>query len=137
MLMQFGFRRKMLYICIAKRREPVNAGFSPLFLFKISIFYLGDKKFYLRDKFFFGPDRNFFGPSWCAQRLFRKFFGLQIIKDIKVFRAQKLDFNISGDCSGGCKAMYRTLLEGVWLSDIGRMAEVRNVPHLACSKFAA
>ena len=26
----------------------------------------------------------------------------------------------------------RTLLEGVWLSDIGRMAEVRNVPHLAC-----
>ena len=28
--------------------------------------------------------------------------------------------------------MYRTLLEGVWLSDIGRMAEVRNVTHLAC-----
>ena len=27
--------------------------------------------------------------------------------------------------------MYRTLLEGVWLSDIGRMAEVRNVSHLA------
>ena len=41
-----------------------------------------------------------------------------------------------GNYSGGCKAMYRTLLEGVWLSDIGRMAEVRNVPHLACSKFA-
>ena len=29
-----------------------------------------------------------------------------------------------------------TLLEGVWLSDIGRMVEVRNIPHLACSKFA-
>ena len=28
--------------------------------------------------------------------------------------------------------MYRTLLVGVWLSGIGRMAEVRNVPHLAC-----
>ena len=28
--------------------------------------------------------------------------------------------------------MCRTLLEGVWLSDIGRMAEVRNVPHPAC-----
>ena len=28
--------------------------------------------------------------------------------------------------------MYRALLEGVWLSDIGLMAEVRNVPHLAC-----
>ena len=27
--------------------------------------------------------------------------------------------------------MYRTLLEDVWLSDIGHMAEVRNVPHLA------
>ena len=27
--------------------------------------------------------------------------------------------------------MYHTLLEGVWFSDIGRMAEVRNVPHLA------
>ena len=27
--------------------------------------------------------------------------------------------------------MYRTLLEDVCLSDIGRMAEVRNVPHLA------
>ena len=30
-----------------------------------------------------------------------------------------------------CKAMCHTFLEGVWLSDIGRMAEVRNVPHLA------
>ena len=37
--------------------------------------------------------------------------------------------------SGGCKAMYRTLLEGVWLSDIGRMAEVRNVPHLAWCEY--
>ena len=27
--------------------------------------------------------------------------------------------------------MYRTFLENVWLSDIGRMAEVRNVPHVA------
>ena len=42
-----------------------------------------------------------------------------------------MDFNISSDYSGGCKAMYHTLLEGVWLSGIGRMAEVRNVPHLA------
>ena len=32
MLMQFGFRLKMLYICIAKRREPVNTGLSPLFV---------------------------------------------------------------------------------------------------------
>ena len=27
--------------------------------------------------------------------------------------------------------LSHTLLEGVWLSGIGRMAEVRNVPHLA------
>ena len=27
--------------------------------------------------------------------------------------------------------MYCTLLEGVWISDIGRMAEVRNVQHVA------
>ena len=27
--------------------------------------------------------------------------------------------------------MYSTLFEDVWLRDIGRMAEVRNVPHLA------
>ena len=28
--------------------------------------------------------------------------------------------------------MYRPLLEVVWLSDFGRLPEVRNVPHLAC-----
>ena len=37
----------------------------------------------------------------------------------------------NGNYSGGCKAMCRTLLEGVWLNEIGRKAEVRNVPHLA------
>lgn len=40
-----------------------------------------------------------------------------------------------GSYSGGCKTMCRTLLEGVWLSDIGRMAEVRNVPHLAWCEY--
>ena len=47
MLKRFGFRRKMLYICIAKRRRPVNKGFSPLFLPKIGDFYLVDRNFYL------------------------------------------------------------------------------------------
>ena len=37
--------------------------------------------------------------------------------------------------AGGYKAMYLTLLEDVWLSDIGRMAEVRNVPHLAWCEY--
>ena len=29
---------------------------------------------------------------------------------LKFFALKKLDFNISGNYSGGCKAMYRTLL---------------------------
>ena len=41
------------------------------------------------------------------------------------------NFRMNRNYSGGCKAKYHTLLEGVWLSDIGRMAKVRNVPHLA------
>ena len=45
--------------------------------------------------------RIFFGPSWCAQWRFRKFFGLQILKDIKVFGTKKLHFNISSNYSGG------------------------------------
>ena len=31
--------------------------------------------------------------------------------------------------------MYHTLLEGVWLSGIGRMTEVRNVPRLAWCEY--
>ena len=100
MLMRFGFRREMLYLCIAKRREPASTGFFPLFLLKIRVFYLGGRKIYLRDKIFFWLGRIFFWLGRGAHGLLWKFFGLQIIKDIKVFRAQKLDFNISGDCSG-------------------------------------
>ena len=70
MLMQFGFRRKKQYLCIAKRREPANTGFSPLFCPKISDFYLRDRKFYLRDKNFFGLGTIFFGPDRCAQHRF-------------------------------------------------------------------
>ena len=32
MLNRFAFRRKIYYLCIAKRREPANTGFFPLFL---------------------------------------------------------------------------------------------------------
>ena len=31
MLNRFAFRRKMYYLCVAKRREPIDKGFSPLF----------------------------------------------------------------------------------------------------------
>ena len=63
MLIRFGFRAKMLYLCIAKRREPAYSRFSPLFVLKIMVFYLGDREIYLRDKFFFGLGRIFFGPD--------------------------------------------------------------------------
>ena len=109
--MRFGFRGKKWYICIAKRRESVSRGFSPLFLLKISVFYLGDRKIYLWEKNFFGPDRIFFGLGRKSQWRFSWFFGRRIIKNIKVFRAKKFDFNSSGNYSGHhCLAMYRTLL---------------------------
>ena len=63
MLIRFGFRAKMLYLCIAKRREPAYSRFSPLFVLKIMVFYLGDREIYLRDNFFFGLGRIFFGPD--------------------------------------------------------------------------
>ena len=68
MLKRFEFRVKKQYLCIAKRREPANTGFSPLFCPKISDFYLRDRKFYLRDKNFFGPGTIFFGLGRIAQR---------------------------------------------------------------------
>ena len=92
MLIQFGFRRKMLYICIAKRREPANTGFSPLFCLEIRVFYLRSSIFYLRDKKFFGLGTIFFGLGRIAQRRFRKFFGPEIIKNMKVFRTKKVGF---------------------------------------------
>ena len=79
-----------MYIWIAKRREPVDAGFLLFFRVKINNFYLRDRKIYLRDKIFFGLGRIFFGLGRSAPRRFRKFFGLQILKDIKVFGAQKI-----------------------------------------------
>ena len=82
----------MLYICIAKRREPVNRGFSLLFCLKFKVFYLGCRKIYLRDKNFFGLGRIFFGPSWCTDCLSRKIFKAEIIKDIKVFGTRKIGF---------------------------------------------
>ena len=61
MLKEFGFRQKMLYICIAKRRTPETRGVLLFFELKISDFYLIDRIFYLRDKFFFGLGTIFFG----------------------------------------------------------------------------
>ena len=98
---ELDFAGKCCIFVLAQRREPIDAGFLLFFCPKISDFYLGDRKIYLRDKNFFWLLRIFFGPSWCAQWRFRKFFGLQILKDIKVFGAKKLHFNISSNYSGG------------------------------------
>ena len=51
------------------------------------------------------------------------------------FNTHGVGINSGCNYSGGSKAMYHTLLEGVWLSDIGRMTEVRNVPHLAWCEY--
>ena len=82
----------MLYICIAKRRTPETRGVLLFFELKISDFYLRDRNFYLRDKFFFGLGTIFFGLGRNAKLRFRKFFGLQIIKNIKVFGPKKVGF---------------------------------------------
>ena len=92
MLMQFGFRTKMYYLCPSEEERARTRGFLLFFCQKIRVFYLGDRKFYLRDKNFFGPGTIFFGLGRCAQQLFRKFFELQILKDIKVFRPKKVAF---------------------------------------------
>ena len=61
MLTRFAILGKMLYLCIAKRREPIHTGFLLFFWLKIKVFYLRCRKFYLRDKKFFGLGRIFFG----------------------------------------------------------------------------
>ena len=103
---------------------------------KISDFYLRDRKIYLRDKNFFGLGTIFFGLGRSAQRRFRKFFGLQIIKDIKVFRAQKLDFNISGDCSGGLSmtSFFNTNLSN--LSNIAERLPEGTIRFVLCTNLA-
>ena len=133
MLMQFGFRRKMLYICIAKRREPVNNGLSPLLWLKINDFYLGDKNF-------FGLERIFFGLSWCAHRLSRKIFGLEIIKYIKVFRTKKFGFNncmkvlsTSWQCVGFTSRYSAEGLRFSWGS-IARLVTSVIEPNLWCDR---
>ena len=43
---------KCIIFVFAKRREPVNTGFSPLFLPQKSHFYLRDRFFYITEIFF-------------------------------------------------------------------------------------
>ena len=60
MLKRFAFFRKMLYICIAKRRRPVNTGLSPLFGSKTTVsFSQRPKKFSLRAENFSPRAVNF------------------------------------------------------------------------------
>ena len=86
MLMRFGFRGKMLYICIAKRREPVNTGFSPLFSAKI-----GQKM---------GCFTKHVGKSTCLRKIstcFSGFFSGQVgarIDDIDTSKVKRYLFFI-------------------------------------------
>ena len=105
MLIRFGFRVKLLYLCIAKRREPITSGFSPFFGPKKGYFTSEIEKFTSEIKIFFSESGFFSGYVGARSGFPASYFGVQFIKNIKVFRAKKFDFNISG---------------------------VRNVPHLAC-----
>ena len=52
MLTRFGFVEKCIIFVLVKGREPVNTGFSPLFLSQKSHFYLRDRFFYITEIFF-------------------------------------------------------------------------------------
>ena len=93
MLKRFAFHGKILYICIAKRRRHANTGLSPHFLPKMTVvFPQRDENLSLRAKFF-SLRADFFSVQLVrAAALPEVFFGPQIIKNIKVFSAKKLDF---------------------------------------------
>ena len=49
----------------------------------------------------------------------------------RYFFSQGADLTVRGSTQVVARQCTTPCLQGVWLSDIGRMAEVRNVPHLA------
>ena len=61
MLIRFGFRLKKLYICIAKKRRPINTGFSPFFCSKSGISTSEIEKFTYEIKNFSGSGGFFSG----------------------------------------------------------------------------
>ena len=58
----------MYYLCIAKRREPADTGFSPLFLcengLKKGFFYKAFRKIYMPKRKFSLRERIFAWLSW-------------------------------------------------------------------------
>ena len=61
--MDFG--RKCIIFVLAKRREPIYTGLSPLFLPLNQLFYLGDRKNTSEIVFFLGVIRKFLGQLFA------------------------------------------------------------------------
>ena len=114
MLKEFGFRRKMYYLCTSEEEKALNTGVFSSFFWRKSrkkpLFYKASRKFYMPKKNFYLLLRIFFGPSWCTDWLFRKKCKAEIVKDIKVFGTKKFDFNISGNYSGQYYPLYQSIL---------------------------
>ena len=90
--MDFG--GKCIIFVLAKRREPIDTGVSPLFLAKIGV-----KKVVLhyelvistlRRKIFLGVCEKFFRNVGLCGRNSEVFLGVEIIKEVKVFSSKKL-----------------------------------------------
>ena len=125
----FGFREKMYYLCLRIEERALDtralSSFSSKNLTYKAYFTSDIEKNRSEIFLFLGVSVIFLGQIVAP------------VADIERWKVKRYlfsrgaDLTSLGNYSGGYKAMYRILLEGVWLSDIGRMAEVRNVPHLA------
>ena len=83
----------MYYLCMAKRREPADRGFSPLFWPNLAVvFPQRYEKFSLRAKNFSLRAVFFLSAVGARGDLSRIFYGLLIINYIKVFGAKKVGF---------------------------------------------
>ena len=143
MLKRFAFRRKMYYLCIAKRREPADTGFSPLFYAKMAskkgFFTKHIEKFICRRKNFLGLSGFFSGQVgeriddigvWNVKRnLFFKpaFFHTKIIYAVLVYNGcfyyvfiytlsqwhKKREHSLLGKCAAG---MFGILCLYCWVN---------------------
>ena len=111
--MDLLFGEKCIIFVLAKRREPIDKGFSPLFSCENA-----PKNHYFTKHIENSIIRSGFSKCFCGN--FSGQVGARIddigFRKVKRYLFSTLHFFILGNYSGGCKTMYRTLLEGVWLS---------------------
>ena len=101
MLTQFGFRRKMLYLCTSEEERAYKQRvFSSFFGLKDGEFTSEVEKFTLLRKIFLGVCGKFFRNVGARGSVYRSVFRLVFIKEVKVFRPKNFDFNSSSNYSG-------------------------------------